>query len=236
MPIEHNPKYVHHQSPGFAATVREVVFGMEDGMVSTLGAITGIASATQDRFTVVLAGLVVVAVESIAMAVGSFLSSKSEREIDEEKLREERTEIEKFPKEEHEELLEMCKHDGWPADLAKKMAETASQNNELMLKEMAYRELAIAPEALGRPALNAVYMFFSYIVGGAIPIVFYLFLPVRGAILPSIAITFVGLFALGAGTTKFSKRPWWRAGLEMLILGGAAAFVGYAVGQAVDVW
>lgn len=63
-----------------ANAIREVVFGLEDGMVSTMGVITGIASGTQDRFTIILAGLVIVSVESLAMAAGTYLSNKTEEE------------------------------------------------------------------------------------------------------------------------------------------------------------
>jgi predicted membrane protein (TIGR00267 family) len=234
MPIEHNPDYIHHTDSGNAADVRELVFGMEDGMTSTLGAITGIATATGDHFTVVLAGAVVISVESIAMAVGSYLSSKSEREIDEHKLREERTEIQKFPQEETEEMQEMYVKDGWPAELAATMASTAAKNEDLLLKEMAYRELHINPDNLENPGRNGVIMFFSYVVGGAVPIAPYFFLPVSSALPTSIAITLVGLFSLGAFTARFSKRAWWKSGLEMLALASAAAGVGYVVGQIVS--
>ena len=66
-----NPNYIHHQDNGKnESTLRELVFGMEDGMVSTLGSITGIAVTTQDPFITLLAGLVIVGVESISMGVG----------------------------------------------------------------------------------------------------------------------------------------------------------------------
>lgn len=234
MPVETNPNYIHHKDQKIGSIIRELVFGLEDGMVSTLGSITGIAAATKDPFTVVLAGFVIVAVESISMAVGSYLSSKSERAIDDAKMEEERMELKKFPTEEKEELVEMYVKDGWSPDLALVMAEEASQNKKLFLQEMAYRELKIIPDNMENPLRNGVVMGFSYIVGGAIPLVPYLILPVPEAILWSLAVTPVGLFALGAFTTKFSKRPWWQAGLEMLLLASAAAAVGYGVGQLVD--
>jgi len=62
------------------ASLREIVFGLEDGLVSTLGAITGIATATGDPRIVVISGLVIVAVESLSMAAGTYLSNKSEIE------------------------------------------------------------------------------------------------------------------------------------------------------------
>lgn len=58
-------------------SMREIVFGLEDSLVSTLGTITGIAAGTQSRYIVLLAGLVLIAVEATSMAAGSYLSTKS---------------------------------------------------------------------------------------------------------------------------------------------------------------
>ena len=232
--IEFNPNYIHHTQSGKSSRMRELVFGMEDGMVSTLGAITGIAAATQDLFTTILAGVVVIAVESISMGVGSYLSSKSVRAIDERKLEEEREELEKFPEEERRELVEMYTADGWSAGLAKKMAAEAAKNKDLFLQEMAYRELKVFPDQLEEPLENGLIMGISYIVGGSIPLFVYFFVSLYTAIVLSISVTLVGLFLLGVYTTKFSKRKWWKAGLEMFALAGLAAAVGYAVGQIIE--
>ena len=57
--------------------LREIIFGLEDGTVSTLGVIVGIAAGTNNRFVVILSGLVVIFVESLSMAAGTYLSNKS---------------------------------------------------------------------------------------------------------------------------------------------------------------
>jgi len=236
MHINHtpNPNYIHHQKSGIAGTIREVVFGMEDGMVSTLGAITGIAAATEDYFTVLLAGFVVVSVESISMAVGSYISSKSKRSVDERKLSEEKEELKKYPVEEKKELTAMYVADGWTRELAQEMAEQASQNKELFLKEMAYRELKVFPDELDEPLKNGVYMGISYVIGGSIPLVPYIVLPISSAIPVSIVLTFCALFGLGSWVTKYSKRSFVRAGFEMVALAGLAAAIGFGVGQLID--
>ncbi len=236
MGFHHNPNYIHHQT-GTPRTeiIREVIFGMEDGMVSTMGAITGIAAGTQNHFTVVLAGFVIIAVESISMAVGSYLSNKSEKEIDERKMQEEREELRNFPHEEKKELEEMYMKDGWPKELAPKMAEAASQNHELFLQEMAYRELRIIPDDTSRPLHNGVAMGVSYVIGGSVALVPYFLIKTIAAATPiSITLTLIALFILGVATTKYSRRAWWKAGLEMLLLASAAGLVGYLVGHAVD--
>jgi len=237
MAIEKNKDYIHHSNPVDTAAIREGVFGLEDGMVSTMGAITGIATATGNYFTVILAGSVVIGVESIAMAVGSYLSSKSEKEIDERMLYEEKMEIKNFPKEEQEEAYEMFMEDGWSKKLSKMMAIEVGNNKDLMLREMAYRELKIIPDNLGNPFYNAVIMGIAYVIGGSVPLLpYFIFHDLYIALPISICITLFGLFVLGAGTTKFSKRSWWKAGLEMVALASVAALIGFGVGQGVEIF
>lgn len=212
-------------------SIREIVFGMEDGMVSTLGALTGIAAGTQNHFTVVLAGFVIIAVESISMAVGSYLSTKSVQEVETRKLFEEQEELKNFPNEERRELTEMYIADGWPKNIANKMAEIASRDNKLFLKEMAYRELHISPNKEEKPLQNGLFMLVSYMIGGAVPVLPYLFLPIPIGLPFSIGATFIGLFILGSGTTRFTHQTWWKAGFEMLALASLAALIGYAIGN-----
>ena len=230
-----NPDYIHHQKQPRASLIREVVFGMEDGLVSTMGAVTGIAAGTHDHFIVVLSGFVIIAVESISMAVGSYLSSKSELEIDRRKLFEETTELKKFPEEERIELVDMYVKDGWERSLATQMAEAASKNKKLFLQEMAYRELKIIPEKMEQPIQNGIAMGIAYVMGGSIALApYFLISRVATAIPWSVGLTLAALFILGSITAKFSKRLWWKAGLEMLLLASAAAGIGYLVGQTVE--
>lgn len=230
----HNPDYIHHQPERDTGLIREIVFGMEDGMVSTLGAVTGIAAATHDPFTTVLSGVVVVSVESISMAVGSYLSSKSVLAIDERKIQEEKQELIDHPEDEEEELKDMYIKDGWSEKCATQMAREAAQNSDLFLQEMSLRELKIIPENMANPFKNGLFMGISYIIGGMIPLTPFFFLSIFDGILTSIVITLIALFILGAYTATFSKRNWVKAGFEMFALASAAALVGYIMGQLVD--
>ncbi len=226
----YHPDYIHHNPSLLDGVVREVVFGLEDGMVSTLGTITGIAVGSQHQGTVILAGFVIIAVESISMGIGSYLSSKSEEEVKDRKLMEEQKEIEEYPAEEEQELKQMYTDDGWPEKLANEMARVVSERPNLMLKEMALRELHIFPHRGSSSLKGGITMFASYVVGGCIPLLSYLLFPIQIALPISIAITLLGLFALGGLTTKFTKQPFVRSGIRMLVVGSVALAVGLVVG------
>lgn len=211
--------------------LREVMFGMEDGMVSTLGSVTGIAIGSQSRESVLLAGFVIIAVESISMGIGSYIANRTKQSADRRKVLEEKIEIRDYHTEEKDELLKMYVRDGWPKTFAEKMVTEASGIPRLMLKEMSYRELQVYP---GRP-FNAFRsgstMFISYVLGGLIPLVSYVLFPISTASVLSVANTLTGLFLLGVFITKYTGERWYRSGIRVLIVGGIAMSVGLVVGE-----
>lgn len=165
-----------------AESMREIVFGLEDSFVSTLGAVTGIAAGAQSTYIVVLSGLVLIAVEAVSMSAGSYLSNKSAMEAEAEVLAEEKT-----------------MRRGLDAHL--------------------FRSSAV--------------MGVFYLLGGFVPIFPYFFLPVHVAYVPSIALTAVCLFILGAWSASFSKRSAWRGGAQMVLVSLGAAAIGYGIGRLV---
>ena len=231
MEERYNPDYIHHKDSKIVGSIREIVFGIEDGMVSTLGAVTGIAVGSQDHFTVVLAGVVIIAVESISMGIGSYISNLSEADVLKRKLYEEKQEINDFPYEEKQELVDIYISDGWPKTLAGQMAEVASKDKKLMLHEMAHHELNVSPNAKHHLWRNGAFMFIAYVFGGLIPLFAYFILPISIAIKISTIITLLGLFILGASTTKYTKGSWLKMGTRVFILGGVALLAGYLIGR-----
>ncbi len=229
--IDQRKNFLHHDKSKVASTIREILFGLEDGMVSTLGAVSGVAAGSQSHQTVLLAGFVIIAVESISMGIGSYLSNKSEADIAERKISEEKYEIVNFTKEEKKILANIYLRDGWPKALAKEMASAATQNKKLMLKEMSVHEMHVFPNASQDSIRRGLFMFFSYIIGGYIPLSAYLFFPIDQAVYFSIILALFALFALGAVTTRYTKKPWLSAGLRTLLLGSVALVVGLAAGR-----
>ncbi len=218
------------KTQSFNETFRELIFGMEDGMVSTMGAITGIAVGSGNHSVVVLSGFVIIAVESISMGVGSYLSNKSEKAVEKKQLADEEVRIQSASTEIV--LQPLFVRDGWSDETATAMATEAKEKPALMLKELAYRDLGLIPHTEDNSIKNGLVMWGSYILGGIIPLAPYLVFDTPEETIPySVGITLLGLFALGAYTTKFSLRKWWKGGLEMLVLAGFAGAVGYVVGQ-----
>lgn len=213
--------------------MRELVFGLEDGLVSTMGAVAGIAAGTADGRIVVLSGVVLIVVESLSMAAGSYLSNKSHREMLEKRIRDEKREIETKPEEETEELRQMYLQRGFTPEETEMVVRRIVKNKELWLEEMMTKELRIGGDGLEEPKERAVVMGLAYVLGGGIPVAPFLLLPVGPAMIVSVIVTLAALFAVGygkAGVTGLNKT---RSGLEMLLIAATAAGLGYLIGKSV---
>ena len=215
--------------------VRDAVFGTQDGLISTLGALTGIAAGTQSGEAVVIAGFVIIAVESLSMAAGSYLSSKAQREYLERLLHEEEEEIANEPEKERQEIWEMYRTRGYTDAEIEIIAKRLMSDPKLLLEDMAHKELGISTQSLEEPLGNALVMGVSYVVGGLIPVLPYVTLPIRTAMPLSIVGTLSALFFFGGLKGRIVKQVWWRSGLEMLGVAGAAVLLGFIIGRAVDI-
>src|SRR5690348_8031501 len=126
----------HHRFGRLLDAIRELVFGLEDGLVSTLGAVAGIAAGTEDGRIVVLSGLVLISVEALSMAAGSYLSNKSHQEMLQKRIADEREEIETKPEEETEELRVMYRQRGFTEPEVEILVSRIVQDKELWLEEI----------------------------------------------------------------------------------------------------
>ena len=116
------------------------------------------------------------------------------------------------------------------------IANRLMSNPKLLLEDMAHKELGIFPEAMEDPLGNALVMGAAYVLGGLVPVVPYLTLPVHTAMPISIIGTLLVLFLFGGLKGRVVRQSWWRSGLEMLGIAGLAAAAGFFIGRAVDTW
>ena len=85
--------------------IREVVFGAQDGLISTLALVTAVAAAVTDKSTIVIAGFAGALAGMISMGTGTYLGSKAEREVFQAEIEKEAKELEENPAEEMAELV-----------------------------------------------------------------------------------------------------------------------------------
>jgi VIT1/CCC1 family predicted Fe2+/Mn2+ transporter len=222
--MKHPELYAHNET-----NIREIIFGAEDGFVSTLGLILGMATATNESRIVIIAGIVYVIAEAFSMAAGTYLSTKAQKEFYMSELRKEKEEIEQTPGEEEDEVREIYWNKGFRGRFLEKIVSKITSRKDLWLKVMLEEELKVFPETVN-PIKNSIAMFLASIFAGAVPVIPFLFLAPAPAAAVSIFVTLVALFVTGAVKALYVQLDWKRSGVEMLVVGAFAAAIGYVVG------
>jgi vacuolar iron transporter family protein len=216
--------------------IREAVFGAQDGLVSTLAVVSTVAGATSDRYTVLIAGIASALAGVFSMAAGEYIGSKSQREIFEAQIVDERDEVHERPGEAEAEIAFMLEEDGLPHDRAVQVARIMAEHPEALLKTMVEKELGLAVEPEeGSPMQGALVMGGAFGLGALPPIVPHLFATGGLAVTLSVLATLAVLFAIGVVKSRWTHRGWLSSGLEILAVGAIAGVAGYFFGSVLPV-
>jgi vacuolar iron transporter family protein len=213
--------------------LREVVFGAQDGILSTVALVTSIAVAVGDSATIRVAGLAAALAGMISMATGAYLGSRAEQDVQRSEIAREAKELEENPGEEFAELVVIFQREGKTYQEARQLADEIAQDKELWLNTLIEKELGISPDQESNPIKDAVVMGVSFIVAAVIPIIPYLFITGGLAIAISVTSALVGLFVLGMGKGRLVQRSPILQGLEILGIGAVSAAVGYGLGDVI---
>jgi vacuolar iron transporter family protein len=215
-------------------TVRAAVLGANDGLVSNLSLVAGVAGASLAARTILITGLAGLAAGSCAMAMGEWISVQTSRELYERELRVEAEELKHFPGDETAELTALYESRGLEATGARALAESVMANRSVALAVMAREELGIDPDDLGgSPWKAAGSSFGMFCIGAAIPIIPFTVIARTPALTASVVLSGLVLFLLGVLVTTLTGRSPLRSGLRQLLFGLGAAAVTYGIGRLV---
>ena len=213
--------------------VREVVFGAQDGLISTLALVTAVAVSGVGNTTVLIAGLAGALAGMVSMATGAYLGSRAEQDVQTAEIAKEAKELEEHPAEELAELVVLYQREGLSFSEAQGVAEHIAADKDLWLQTLVEKELGISPSITSNPFKDALAMAAAFIVGAMIPILPYFFVEGKVAIAASIPATLVGLFVLGMGKGRMVQKSPILQGVEVLLVGAAAAGLGLALGEGI---
>ena len=218
----------HHHADVSGGWLRAAVFGGMDGLVSNIGLISGVGGGGVAPTAIVITGTAGLVAGAISMALGEYTSVRTQTEQVQAEVAKERTELERNPELETEELARMWMARGLPSDLAHEVAKVIHTDPEAALRMHAVEELGVDPNEQPSPWTAAISSFLCFAVGAVIPLLPYLL----GAhvLWPALAAGGLGLFAAGAVVARFTERSWWSSGLRQLSLGAAAAGATYLIG------
>jgi len=216
------------------ARIRELVFGVQDGLISTVGLLAGVQGATESTAVVIITGLTAMFSGAISMAAGSYLSSSAEKEIFDKELREAEMLAEKEPYLAAEGLLKALNQEGLPREQSYSIVKLLLRQQEVFLRTFQEKVFGLGSAEINRPLQAALVMAASFIVGAMIPIVPYFVLEGTAALYLSIAFSALTLFAVGVFKGRLAGMSQLRSGIQFFAIAVSAALLGYLIGLVVQ--
>jgi VIT1/CCC1 family predicted Fe2+/Mn2+ transporter len=217
--------------------IKSAVYGGLDGIITTFAVVAGVAGAQLTSGVVLVLGFANLIADGLSMAIGDYLSTKSEQEYHRAERRREEWEVEHYPEGEKREMVELYVAKGISEEDARTIVDVFAHHKKAWVDVMMIEELGIYGSDES-PVKNALVTFFSFGLFGFVPLLAF----VVGQLLPATLVrehtfatasvlTGITLFALGALKVRITGHNWIKSGLEMLLVGGLAAAAAYAVGH-----
>jgi VIT1/CCC1 family predicted Fe2+/Mn2+ transporter/rubrerythrin len=219
-------------------SIRNVIYGVNDGLTATLGVLAGVGGATVNPRVVLIGGLSAMVASGVSMAGGAYLASKSQREVFEGQLAREAAEIEVMPDLERAELVRIYRSKGLTRPEAKTIVARITADKKVWLETQAREELGLDVNQFENPVREGLVAGISTLIGGAIPVAGYLLGrllvgPIGngfGALVVAFLLSAGFLFAIGSARSFFTGKGFGRSGMEMLAVGSVVAALTYGVG------
>jgi VIT1/CCC1 family predicted Fe2+/Mn2+ transporter len=222
-----------HRAVGGNA-LRAAVLGANDGLCSNLSLVMGVAGAAINRHGILITGVAGLIAGACSMALGEWVSVTSARELAEREIRIEASELQEDPKGEGEELQLIYESKGLSSGEAKRVVDQMLSDKTATLDALAREELGIDPTELGGSAYEAALAsFMLFALGAIVPLLPFFATAGRVAVVASVGLSALALFAIGAAITIFTGVSVMRSGSRQLALGLGAAGVTFLIGRAI---
>ena len=216
------------------ARIREFVFGIQDGLISTVGLLAGIQGATENNVVVIVTGLTAMFSGAISMAAGSYLSTKAQKEIFDKEIAEAEKLAEREPYMVAEGLLNALGEEGLSKEQSYRMVKVLIQQRNVFLRTFQEKVFGLGSAEINRPMQAALIMGLSFIVGAIVPIAPYMFLSGFRALYLSTLLGGLTLFGVGAFKGMLAGQSLNLSGLKFFLIAVGAAGLGYASGLVVQ--
>lgn len=223
----------HRHSDVSGGWLRAAVFGAMDGLVTNIALIAGVGGGGADRQVIILTGMAGLVAGAFSMALGEFASVDTQNDAVRNEVEVERREIARHPGVERAELAKTYRDMGLSPATAEAVADEVHADPDLAVRVHITQELGVDPDEQPSPWTAAGSSFLLFAIGGIIPLI--PFLLGSSSLLLGLAVGGVGLFVVGALTSRFTTRTWLYGGLRQLAFGALAAGATYLVGSLIGV-
>jgi vacuolar iron transporter family protein len=217
------------------AVLRPVVFGANDGLVSNLALVMGVAGADPDPSVIVLAGVAGLIAGAFSMGVGEYISVRSQRELLDYQIAFQRKQLREVPDQERRILERVYLDRGFTRDQAASFVEAVFADPEHASRQLIFEEVGLDERSIGSPLAAALGSFAAFTAGAFIPLLPYLLTSGPVAFTASLVMSLVALALLGVGISRLTRRSPLFSAARQVALGGVAAAVTFAVGRFIGV-
>lgn len=217
-------------------SVQDMVIGMSDGLTVPFALAAGLSGAVASSSIILTAGVAEIIAGSIAMGLGGYLAGTAQVNHYNSELKREYFEVDEFPEKEKQEVRDVFKDYGLSEKLQNEIAEEMSKDKDKWVQFMMRFELDLNTPDPKRPLKSGATIALSYIVGGAIPMLPYIFTEDSETGLKFSAIlTLIALFIFGIFKSKVTGQPIFTGALKVLFIGALAAAAAYSIAKAMGV-
>ena len=211
--------------------MRDLILGANDGLVSVFALVVGVAAGGFIPAEVLLTGIAGIVAGAISMAIGEYLSTKSQEEVYDAEKKLEKDHIENNIEHEIQELREFYTAKGFEGELLESIVQKIASDPEILLNEMMMAEFGVLEQERRSPITATIIVGIAFVLGSIIPVIPFLFVEQTSTgILISSIMSFIGLFSIGGLKGYVVKGNVNRAGLENLLLRAAGAIVTFTIG------
>lgn len=226
-----------HKRTPLSEYLREIVYGGNDGIVTTFAVVAGFAGAAQDPsssavpiISVLLFGLANLFADGLSMGLGSFLSLRADQDVYRAEKAKEAHEIAHEPESEFNETVTILMNKRFSEKDAITLASIYRTNPRYWTEFMMKDELEMTNPENEKPAFVAISTFLSFTIFGIIPLAPYM-LGIQTSVFGySIGFTVTALLLLGLLRAGVTRRKPLRGIFETLMVGGISASAAYLVG------
>jgi VIT1/CCC1 family predicted Fe2+/Mn2+ transporter len=223
-----------HDTAG-SGVLRPVVFGANDGLVSNLALVMGVAGASAAPGVIVLAGIAGLLAGAFSMGVGEYVSVQSQQELLAFQTEFQRRQLRDDPDQERRILEGIYRERGFTQEEAAHFVDRVFADPEHAVSLLLHEEVGLDARSIGSPVGAAVGSFIAFTIGALIPLVPFLLLSGSTAFATSVVASLVALALLGFGISRLTHRPALFSSVRQVLLGGVAAAVTFGVGVLVGV-
>lgn len=216
--------------------LRASVLGANDGLLSTTSIVIGVAAASPDRNTIILAALAGMIAGAMSMAAGEYVSVSSQEDTENADILREKRELEDMPEIELQELAKIYEKRGVSKETALQVATELTAHDALAAH--ARDELGINEISQAKPLQAALASFGSFALGALLPFAVSLLAPIKQMVYFQYGFSIVFLMILGAVSARTGGSKIGIAVLRICFWGtvamGITAFVGHIFGVSVS--